>query len=285
MIGAGTMGGGIAMSFASAGIPVILVETKQEALDRGLATIRKNYAGTVAKGKLVQEEADRRIARIQADPGLRRSGGGRSRDRGGVRGHGREEGAVRQARRAVQARRRARHQHLPARRERDRRQHVPARFGDRPALLQPGQRDAPRGSRARPGHVAAGHRHVDDRGAQDRQAAGAGGRVRRLRRQPHGGAVRARSRVPAGGRRDAGAGGRCAEEVRPGHGALRDVRPGRPRHQLVQPQAPGGDTARAPALLEGGGPPLRTGPLRAEDRRRLLQVRSGQPHAGARSRS
>jgi 3-hydroxyacyl-CoA dehydrogenase len=65
VIGAGTMGGGIAMSFASAGIPVILVETKQEAVDRGLATIRKNYAGTVAKGKLAQEEADRRIARIQ----------------------------------------------------------------------------------------------------------------------------------------------------------------------------------------------------------------------------
>jgi len=65
VIGAGTMGGGIAMSFASAGIPVIVLETKQEALDRGLATIRKNYAGTVAKGKLAQDEADRRIARIQ----------------------------------------------------------------------------------------------------------------------------------------------------------------------------------------------------------------------------
>jgi 3-hydroxyacyl-CoA dehydrogenase len=62
------MGGGIAMSFASAGIPVIVLETKQEALDRGLAMIRKNYAGTVAKGKLAQDEADRRIARIQ--PGL-----------------------------------------------------------------------------------------------------------------------------------------------------------------------------------------------------------------------
>jgi len=65
VIGAGTMGGGIAMSFASAGIPVIVLETKQEALDRGLAMIRKNYAGTVAKGKLAQDEADRRIARIQ----------------------------------------------------------------------------------------------------------------------------------------------------------------------------------------------------------------------------
>ncbi|MET0542775.1 MAG: 3-hydroxyacyl-CoA dehydrogenase NAD-binding domain-containing protein, partial [Variovorax sp.] len=65
VIGAGTMGGGIAMSFASAGIPVLLLEARQEALDRGLATIRKNYAGTVAKGKLAQDEADRRIARIE----------------------------------------------------------------------------------------------------------------------------------------------------------------------------------------------------------------------------
>ncbi|MEJ8839394.1 3-hydroxyacyl-CoA dehydrogenase NAD-binding domain-containing protein [Ramlibacter sp. AN1133] len=65
VIGAGTMGGGIAMSFASAGIEVVLLETKPEALDRGLATIRKNYAGTVAKGKLAQEEADRRVARIR----------------------------------------------------------------------------------------------------------------------------------------------------------------------------------------------------------------------------
>lgn len=65
VIGAGTMGGGIAMSFASAGIPVVLLEMKQEALDRGLATIRKNYAGTVAKGKLAQDEADRRVARIE----------------------------------------------------------------------------------------------------------------------------------------------------------------------------------------------------------------------------
>ena len=51
ILGAGTMGGGIAMAFANAGIPVKLLETKQEALDRGLATIRKNYDGTVSRGR------------------------------------------------------------------------------------------------------------------------------------------------------------------------------------------------------------------------------------------
>jgi 3-hydroxyacyl-CoA dehydrogenase len=65
IIGAGTMGGGIAMSFASAGIPVTLIESRDEALQRGLATIRKNYATTVSKGKLAQAEADARFARIQ----------------------------------------------------------------------------------------------------------------------------------------------------------------------------------------------------------------------------
>ncbi len=64
IVGAGTMGGGIAMSFANAGIPVTLVEMKQEALERGLATIRKNYASTVAKGRLKQEDMDKRTALI-----------------------------------------------------------------------------------------------------------------------------------------------------------------------------------------------------------------------------
>src|SRR5215472_13961364 len=65
VVGAGTMGGGIAMVFANAGIPVLLKETDQAALDRGLATIRKNYANSVKKGRFSQEEMDKRMARIQ----------------------------------------------------------------------------------------------------------------------------------------------------------------------------------------------------------------------------
>ena len=62
--GAGTMGGGIAMAYANAGIPVILKETTPEALDRGLAAIRRNYANSVARGRFPQQEADRRMALI-----------------------------------------------------------------------------------------------------------------------------------------------------------------------------------------------------------------------------
>ena len=64
IVGAGTMGGGIAMAFANAGIPVTLIETKPEALERGLATIRKNYESTLKKGKLTQEKFDQRVALI-----------------------------------------------------------------------------------------------------------------------------------------------------------------------------------------------------------------------------
>ena len=64
LIGAGTMGGGIAMNFANAGIPVKVLETSQEALDRGLDIIKKNYAATVSKGRLTQAKMDACVALI-----------------------------------------------------------------------------------------------------------------------------------------------------------------------------------------------------------------------------
>ncbi|MCB1994727.1 MAG: enoyl-CoA hydratase/isomerase family protein [Burkholderiaceae bacterium] len=62
VIGAGTMGGGITMNFLNAGIPVTMLEMKQEALDRGVATIRKNYEAQVKKGKLKPEKYEQRMA-------------------------------------------------------------------------------------------------------------------------------------------------------------------------------------------------------------------------------
>jgi 3-hydroxyacyl-CoA dehydrogenase len=61
VIGAGTMGGGISMNFLNAGIPVTIVETKQEALDRGLGVIRKNYETTAKRGKLKPEDVGTRM--------------------------------------------------------------------------------------------------------------------------------------------------------------------------------------------------------------------------------
>lgn len=64
VLGAGTMGGGIAMTLANAGLPTILVETSAEALARGLALIRKNYETAVARGKLAAGQMEERIALI-----------------------------------------------------------------------------------------------------------------------------------------------------------------------------------------------------------------------------
>ncbi|WIM09771.1 3-hydroxyacyl-CoA dehydrogenase NAD-binding domain-containing protein [Enhydrobacter sp.] len=65
IVGAGTMGGGIAMNFANAGIPVTLLEVKQEALDRGLKTIRTNYENTARRGGMKAEDVDKRMALIK----------------------------------------------------------------------------------------------------------------------------------------------------------------------------------------------------------------------------
>ena len=62
IIGAGTMGGGIAMNFLNAGFPVKMLEMKQDALDRGIATIRKNYEAQVKKGKLKQDKYEQRMS-------------------------------------------------------------------------------------------------------------------------------------------------------------------------------------------------------------------------------
>lgn len=62
VIGAGTMGGGIAMNFLNAGVPVTIVEREQAALDRGVGVIRKNYEGSAAKGRLTAEQVEQRMA-------------------------------------------------------------------------------------------------------------------------------------------------------------------------------------------------------------------------------
>lgn len=64
IIGAGTMGGGIAMNFANAGIPVTILEVEQAALDRGLGVVRGNYERTASKGKITAEEVEARMARF-----------------------------------------------------------------------------------------------------------------------------------------------------------------------------------------------------------------------------
>ncbi|HWA36582.1 MAG TPA: 3-hydroxyacyl-CoA dehydrogenase NAD-binding domain-containing protein [Burkholderiales bacterium] len=70
VLGAGTMGGGITMSLVNAGIPVTMIDTKQEAVDRGLSIIKKNYAATVSKGRLKQDDMDKRVSLIKTSTNI-----------------------------------------------------------------------------------------------------------------------------------------------------------------------------------------------------------------------
>jgi hypothetical protein len=97
VIGAGTMGGGIAMNFANAGIPVSIMDMTQEAVDKGVAKIKANYASTVSKaasagGDGQAHGADKTATTLEAGKDRRH------RHRGGIRAHGREEGHVQEAR-------------------------------------------------------------------------------------------------------------------------------------------------------------------------------------------
>ena len=65
VIGAGTMGGGIAMNFLNAGIPVTILESRQEALDRGLGTVRRNYENTAKKGRMTTEQVEQRMGMLR----------------------------------------------------------------------------------------------------------------------------------------------------------------------------------------------------------------------------
>ena len=112
-------------------------------------------------------------------------------------------------------------------------------------------------------------------GKKIKKTAVVSGVMRRLHRQPHDRAVLAPGRLPAGGGRDAAAGRQGDGEVRHGDGAVPHGRPRRQRRRLVHPQAPLRREARHP-LLEDRRPAVRDGPLRPEDRRRLVRLRARQ---------
>src|SRR5690625_225486 len=70
IIGAGTMGGGIAMNFANIGTQVVIVDMKQEALDRGLGVVRKNYERSASRGRITSEDVEQRMSLISGTTSL-----------------------------------------------------------------------------------------------------------------------------------------------------------------------------------------------------------------------
>ena len=227
-VGGGLMGGGIAMSFADAGIPVKVLEMNEEALDRGLGVIRTNYGRMVRGGRITQEEMDARIARIEGvleydaigdadvvveavyenldlkkqiferlDATMKPGAVLASNTLGtGCRPDGRHDPA---------ARRRRRH-----------------------ALLQPGQHHADARGGARRGHGQGGAGYRDGAWQGDRQDPGDVRQCARIHREPHAGRLHQPGRRDHPARCPARAGGQGDSRLRLQHGAVRDERPGGP---------------------------------------------------------
>ncbi len=272
------------MAFANAGFPVTLLEVKQEALDRGLDTIRKNYAATVSKGRLAQDEMDKRMARFSTALDY-----GAIRDADLVIEAVFEDIGVKEAvfekldgtmkpgailasnTSTLDLDRIAVVHQAPGRR-------------DRHALLQPGERDAAARGRAREGDVEGRARDGDAALEEDPQARRRLRRLRRLHRQPDARGIPAAGVLPGRGRRVAAGGGQGAPGLGPRDGPVRDDGHGRAGHRLAHPQAPPRGGPGAAGLPGVGRPHLRAGPLRAEDRQGRLQVRGRLARAGSRPR-
>ena len=285
VIGAGTMGGGIAMNFLNAGIPVVMLEMKQEALDKGVGHHPQELrsagqegqaqAGQVLDARMALlgttlnyadlKDADMVIEAVFEDMGVKEKVF-KTLD------EVMKPGAILASNTSTLDLDRIAGIH-------------PASAGrDRHPLLQPGQRDeaAGGGARREDGQGRAGHR--DGAGQEDQEDLRGLGRVRRLHRQPHDRAVLAPGRLSADrGRRVAGAGGQGGREVRFRDGPVPHGRPGGQRHRLGHPQAALSGKA-GHALQQDRRPAVRAGALRPEDGRRLVRLRAGQARCDSRAR-
>ena len=261
VIGAGTMGGGIAMNFLSAGIPVTIVETSKEALDRGVSVMRRNYESTAKKGRLTMAQVEERMGRLRVPLDFGALAEADLVIEAVFENMDIKKTGVRAARFDRQARRDPGVEHLLPRHRRNRVGDQAAGGRARHAFLLAGERDATARNRARRQDFETGS--GDDRGAraQDRQGRGRRRRLPRLRRQPDAGRAPARSDEAHSRRRDAMGGRSRADRFRHADGPVRDERSRRPRHRLV---------GRDVEALDDPRNPVRGGPARPEDRRGLL---------------
>ncbi len=259
VIGAGTMGGGIAMNFANVGIPVTVIEVAREALDRGLGVVRKNYEATAAKGRLTKDDVEKRMGLIQGTTDFN---------------------ALADADLVVEAV----FEEMPIKKDvfarLDKVAKASAVLATNTSTLDVDEIAA---ATRRPESVVGMHffspanvmRLLEVvRGEKSAKPAIATAMAigRRINKVPV-----LVVRAPAARGRVAPAGGQGADGLRPAHGPVRHGRSRRPRRRLAHPQGPGRARARRRSSL-------RDGPFRPEDGQRLLQVRRRRSHAEARSR-
>ena len=265
IIGAGTMGGGIAMSFANAGIPVTLIETGEEQLKRGMGVMQKNYEATAARGGIPADAPAKRMGLINGVVGLENV-----KDADLVIEAVFETMAIKKevftaldkfAKPGAVLASNTSYLNI------DEIAEVTKRPQDVLGMhfFSPGQRDEAVRDRPRRQDRAGCADHGGGGGAQDRQGAGGGRRLRRLCRQPHAGAARQAGRKIAVRRRVAAA-GRCRrDQVRHADGPVRDGRSRRPRYRLALAQGSRHQVGNRRCAV-------RSRPLRPEDRQGLLQI-------------
>ena len=184
VVGAGTMGNGIAQTFASYGTEVRLLDVNEAALERGVATVEKSLGRFVKKEKLTQAQADEIRARLKPSTRLEDAGDAPLVVRGRRRARRGQAGGLRGARLDHARQVDPRDEHLVDLDHRDRGLHRPRRPGDRHALHEPGAADDIGRGDPRPGDLRRHDR--DGRGllGVDRQDPGRGERLPGLRLQP-----------------------------------------------------------------------------------------------------
>ena len=265
IIGAGTMGGGIAMSFANAGIPVTMIEIGEEQLKRGMGVMQKNYEATAARGGIPADAPAKRMGLITGKVGLENVKDAdlvieavfetmaiKKEVFGELDKHAKPGAVLASNTSYLNIDEIAKATKRP--------QDVLGMHFFSPANVMK-LCEIVRARQDRAGRAGHGGR---DR-AQDRQGAGRGRRLRRLRRQPHAGAARQAVGQAAVRRRVAAAGRRRGDQVRHADGPVRDERYRRPRYRLALAQGPRHQVGNR-------GCAVRSRPLRPEDRQGLLQV-------------
>ena len=238
VIGAGTMGGGISMNFLNAGIPVTMLEMKQDALDRGVATIRKNYEAQVKKGKLKQDKYDQRMALLKTTLSYDDIKDADMVIEAVFEEMGVKEKVFKKLDEVMKP------GAILASNTSTLDVNQIAAFTKRPQdvigthFFSPANvmklLEVVRGEQD--GERRAGHR--DGAGQDDQEDRGGLRRLRRLHRQPHDRAVLAPGGLPARRGLHAGAGGQGDRALRLRDGAVPHGRPRRQRHRLGDPQAP-----------------------------------------------
>jgi len=265
VVGAGTMGGGIAMCFANAGIPVTIVETGRDLLQKGLDRVAANYRTTVSRGGLGAGEMERRMGLITGATELEAVASADVVIEAVFEEMGVKKAGLCRSRPAGAGERRARHQYLDPRRRRNRARHGAAATGSRHALLQPGQCHAPVGGGARCGDLVRCARYRGGARPPPRQGAGHCRRLLRLCRQPDARAPVGRDRAAIARRGAAARDRRRGRRLRLPDGAVRNDGSRRARCRLADPP-------RAGRARPDRGCALPSRALRPEDREGVFPV-------------